>query len=35
LFIRSLPPMKRTRKLAGVEAFYAHYNQRTAATTEN
>ena len=30
LFIRSLPPMKRTRKLAEVEAFYAHYAQRTS-----
>ena len=32
LFIRSLPPMKRTRKLAEVEAFYAHYASKQAET---
>ncbi|WP_126454212.1 ATP-dependent DNA helicase [Sulfuriflexus mobilis] len=32
LFIRSLPAMKRTRKLAEVEAFYAHYASKQAET---
>ena len=34
LFVRSLPPMKRTRKLADVEAFYAHYAEQVSEVTE-
>lgn len=35
LFVRSLPPMKRTRKLAEVEAFYAHYAEQESEATES
>lgn len=35
LFIRSLPAMKRTRKLTDVETFYARHKQQRAEKMEN